>query len=62
MSKFEYNISDSLMVFYFFNFILNLRINVRIMHHNGNLYLKNHEDNFDERHRLHDRFEVIYLK
>jgi hypothetical protein len=50
------------MMFYFSNFILNLKVNVRIMHQNDNFYIKNHEDNFEERHHMKDRFKVVYFE
>jgi hypothetical protein len=34
----------------FSNFILNFQINVIIKHRKRNFYLKNHEDNSDERY------------
>jgi hypothetical protein len=46
----------------FSNFIVNLQVDVRIMNQNDNFYLKDHEDNFEERHHLKDRFKVIYFK
>jgi hypothetical protein len=54
--------SDELIMFNFSNFILNLQVDFRIRHQNINFYLKNHEDKFDERHHLYDRFRVICLK
>jgi hypothetical protein len=33
----------------FSNFILNIKVNIRIKHQSEYFYLKNHEDNFDER-------------
>jgi hypothetical protein len=46
----------------FSNFILNLQVNVLIMHQNDNFYLKDHEDNFEQRHHLKDRFRVVYFE
>jgi hypothetical protein len=50
------------MMFDFFNFNFNLKINVGIGHQSDNFYLKNHEDNFEERHHQNDRFRVVYFK
>jgi hypothetical protein len=49
-------------MFDFSNFILNLQINVRIIHQNDNFYLKDHENNFEERYHLNDRFIVVYFE
>jgi hypothetical protein len=50
------------MTFNFSNFTLDLQVNVIIMHQNDNFYLKDHENNFEEKHHLKDRFRVVYLK
>jgi hypothetical protein len=50
------------MMFDFFNFIFNLKVNARIRHQKCNFYLKNNEDNFDEKYYLSDRFRIVYLK
>jgi hypothetical protein len=46
----------------FSNFILNLQVNVRIMTQNVNFYLKDHKDNFEEKHPLEDRLRVVYFE
>jgi hypothetical protein len=48
--------------FIFSNFIFNIQVDVKIINQNDNFYLKNYEDNFDERHRLNNRFKVVYLR
>jgi hypothetical protein len=50
------------MMFNFSNFVLNLQVNVRIIHQNDNFYFKDHEDNFEERYRLKDIFRVVYFE
>jgi hypothetical protein len=46
----------------FSNFIVNLQVKVIIMNQNDNFYLKDHEDNFEERNHLKDRFKVVHFK
>jgi hypothetical protein len=50
------------MTFDFSNFILNLQVNVMIMHQNDNFYLKDHESDFEEKHHLKNKFRVVYFK
>jgi hypothetical protein len=57
-----YSISGNLIISNFSNFILNIQVNIWIKHQSEDFYLKNHEDNFDERYHLNDKFIIFYLK
>jgi hypothetical protein len=50
------------MMFDFSNFIFKLKVNARIIHQKCNFYLKDHEDNFDERYHLNDGLRIVSLK
>jgi hypothetical protein len=48
--------------FLIFNFILEFKLMLESSIKNKNFCLKNHEDNFDERYHLNNRFKIIYVK
>jgi hypothetical protein len=50
------------MMFDFSDSNFNLKINARIRHQKRNFYLKNYENNFDEKYYFNDGFRIVDLK